>query len=724
MKNIIFLFLTVFFGVLSFILTGMLNEIVSYIGFGAGFVSIMFFVVFIKKAMPVKKPGDKQGESIAGGEETEKDKDYPADAGKKPGEEGGGKMKKLLGFAVVLLFAAEAAAASKNYIKYGNYYYSKGRYKKAIRYYSAVLKKNPRNLPVMKYCAFAYMKSGYKERAAEYFERIYELTKNKKYLSYARKMRSTGQNEKKGKGDYVWKGGTARVYGMGKPQVCLPDASNANDLYEAGFTAALVSRPRKNVIYAEPGIYNFGVTTESETDIMGFTSTTTTNLSSTGFGLSAAGGPGISSVCWINKDLAVAVKPVVFTQPVSIDYTVSSSLDSTSTNGEGSPGVFSGEAGVMYRVNRDISAGFMLGYDSGSLDYNIPDTGTGFSREENISLSKPLYFLSGMYKTGFMEYDLGFSLGFGVKGGGAPFYFSAFSENPNSFTAMFEESYPLDRYSVNIKSVQEAGGNISETETNISMGGFDIMAGAEVKSGKTEAALKANVIAGMSGTRESETTITDSGGSVIGTTVTDKYGAYKNGGGIEFSSRARRYFGPVILGSAADYRNISIEQYDSADDTAATIITQNLFGLTIGCALDFIDNLLVPVEFFIRNTGMNSSEGDTGSKEETSFWGARAGGEYKLSKDIAVRAGVDYSGGGTTYETDSGSTVTTTPYGTEDNPGLSIIGISAGGGYDFGEVRLNAALRYESTSRSPLSEDINEYSQSEIYFLTGVFIYL
>ncbi len=88
MKNIILLFFVFFFAVLSFVLTGMLNEIVSYIGFGAGFVSIMFFTVFMKRVMPVKKINDKQEPAPV--DDKERESAGPEDIEKKSGEKGEG----------------------------------------------------------------------------------------------------------------------------------------------------------------------------------------------------------------------------------------------------------------------------------------------------------------------------------------------------------------------------------------------------------------------------------------------------------------------------------------------------------------------------------------------------------------------------------------------------------------------------------------------------------
>ncbi len=375
------------------------------------------------------------------------------------------------------------------------------------------------------------------------------------------------------------------------------------------------------------------------------------------------------------------------------------------------------EAEYAKKINENISIGALAGYGTHrSSASDFPEAGQ--KRENNFS--KFQYLASATYMLPLPGSSYYISAAAGNKSGYNIHEMPSFraidtmyQQSGNSFFeqagAIQESPFVYNHYNRDSVFTYEDSMNKTEIKNSLNMStfGFSIGTGIE-KYGESEAAGSFSVYPVISGKMSEETVTTALDTEESYSTEAESYECIRDGIEIVMRSMGRYYFDAFIIGLKLDYLNTDYKIYNSADDEYPDDINMNFLNVSAGTALRFIENIMMPVEFFILS-GSRKSTGGFETKTEIFEAGCRAGAEYELNSSISLRGGGSFSS----------RTVSTgnEPAGTAENQAQNKAAFSLGAGYGSENMEIGASLGYNIIMLSPSDGVITDYSDNEAVFV-------
>jgi hypothetical protein len=490
-------------------------------------------------------------------------------------------------------------------------------------------------------------------------------------------------------GEYYY-GGSARMAALGGMQIVVPDITNTLDLYDAGFAAGAVFRPRKNMVYLSPE-FNYYPDRWQYQDSQSKTS---------GFQLASnlRDEPAGGIFVWLSDESAVIFKPYFLMDASANSGTKLFNL------------LYAGDLEFAQKIFDIFSFGASAGYESYILDNKQPDP--YITLEDKETMSRFEYALSGACELKNSGYSLTFALSAGRKGNVYPFLtgYDAYDYKMAAFPignfvsspdAVFFNNNDFNIYLKEFIFNPEL--EITELYSFYKSNSFDLDGAVGFKvPEKFEIIFSGGPLLGMRWEQTSGYTLTTD--MLPGNTMTTRtdFGGQRdayNGNGAHLSLGTRYITGNITLGCRAnflymDYNTDTHTPGESPNDDRF-INFQGAAGMSI--KLSSID---LPFEIALKQEFFEVKQASGDYIYHSDIECIRGGIEYSLSDLCVLRGGADFSIGESMTNIFAGNWFD-----------CNRAGINAGIGFKIGEYELNAALRYAYIYRVKTARDIfNEIS--------------
>lgn len=590
-------------------------------------------------------------------------------------------MKKFFVLTVMVLLIVpflSAETAGGKWVKYAGALYKKARYADAVNAYSKALTINPKDTRAITGMGYCYAAMGDYKSAIVYLKRAYDLTMSPGLNNYIYKL------EQKLKGaprpDSL-SGGAARLAALGGPIAVLPDSAAMMDLYSDGFVSSYALRPLKSMIdmtlqggfvHSKSVMDNFNQDTQESDYYSVFSDYKEKDM---------------GQVRWIGDSSVIILRPCSGIETGSYK-------DSDNTGWSDENKLFgyllSGELRYAQRVGNNFSFGGLFGYSR----HTSEDTGTDPATKNDSYYYKFDYEASASYALIFNKLTIDLS----VSGGkNTPELINNLIQIPSlnpfqSLQALFYNLYTEENYYMNETSTYKY-----ESRSYTDMSGMNIGAGLSVALPDVlEAMVSAKVVSGLKGEYHGydEDTLLLTGDKIR----TDHIAYERIAGGSEtfISFKGRYYLGFLIFGVSGRLINADIDFRNSSFSTPYKIKI-DAAEIAGGLTLKLGNGLLIPIEPFMQ-TGIYKENDGAAADNLLDIKGIRAGVELKTGDNSRLRAGVDYSSGGT--QIDAGW-INSGPIGTDTNPVTNVLGLNAGFGISGESGEFNLAIRWEDYSKTP-----------------------
>jgi hypothetical protein len=509
-------------------------------------------------------------------------------------------------------------------------------------------------------------------------------------------------------------GGPARTIAMGGQQL-VPDISNTFDLYDSGFAANILSRPKKSAINIYPQVYITSKKrvrdniSESTNEISGF-------LAGTGAYDEANNG----IVLWLSDDSVITIKP--YLSVASIDDKRSSNSSDPYTRSYLTP-FLAGEVEYAFKIGDTLGMAALLGYSRDGLymsrDYDL-DT-------YELSFDKLNFQVSMSFLPGRENNDWSFGLSVGNKTEILRIDMLDFSMNPDMIELMYM-AFPLTLNSIQGNDYSDY--TLTEEWYSIDHNAFGVLTafGAHYKGeGATEFLAKLGVIAGytLNTTYENKTKVKATG---VETTDKESYTRNEGGLGLDTSLVWRGDLGAVIPGISVDYRTISFDTKNSSGNVTSNESYSKL-QTDMGVSFRLGESVMIPLEFMYDNMLMIDREPynkDNYYMQYFISYGGKLGTEIGINDGMAIRFGFDYTVFGSHSIEYIGGEIDdqSNPMGTDENRNMTVLGLNLGMGFKGDASETNIGLRFEGNGDYPTNDEYKEKSDMNFKIYSDIKFFL
>ncbi len=613
-------------------------------------------------------------------------------------------MKKNAIIIILFMFSISLFGISeKTYMENGSKLYAQKKYSAAFTAFEGAASLNPKNAAAFMYMGYCRLAMKDRAGAAQYLEKSYEIKKSPALKKYIDSLKPRGAA---GGGAYYYNGSYSRMAALGAPELTLRDASSAFDMYGGtGFASGLVLRPRKNLASAITGYFSAWSKSVSSPPI-----DSTFELGGGGFPLSADPVRNYSAVTyWLTNSDVLNLK--LFYMNVGLATKMSGGGFSTEVKAPAN--VLMTQVEYSRLIFRGFSAGVYAGYNGGWFD-EIGDlafgalTKTETSQIEwglSASYVPELAASAGKVTAGLMVSD---KSSLAPWPGASMTLYSAPSVNS-------AQTY-IDLRNIKVTDTYEMMGFHVATVTDIAASGVNVSLAGAYEKDNLELLAGFGMTAGIGGKSTSKRTVTTISTGASTTTDLPAYSPAKDGSLMNFGVKGRYRFGIFTLGLGVQLGGAGYKYFSSSTDTDPTTISLGYLGIAAGTTMNLSESLLIPVEFKFENNGQGAKYTGGESTDDKSTIKASAGCEYKLSRELALRAGLSFS---TTSEKTKAGGVSGPAPGTADNPNQNDLTITLGAGYAMGKIQLDGLIGYTSIMSSPLPDGVDSMSAGNIQLLVG-----
>jgi hypothetical protein len=473
-----------------------------------------------------------------------------------------------------------------------------------------------------------------------------------------------------------WDGGPARLQSMGGEQIAVADESTAPDLYNAGFTSSIFTRPAASFIALYPEIDAFIYRTEN-------LSGNISDLQELGIGTGHTTAANDGLQFFLSPDSVLIIKPV-------LDLAYGKETDYNNYGYRNFlPGGTLSYAQKFGRIAASLTAGYLWeDYFQSENDASRNDT----------YVEKLAYEISASI---LPESEGGWTYGLSVGNitTVVPVYMTNFDFSIYNGNAS-QEFGLLQLFNVSTYSFEDNGATTDENYSDDITTGLKIDLGAANGSlGSSQFDIKAGAVVGMSITeKDKEVVTTKSTGNKV-TTNSPDLKIMTDGYGFNGTAALRTEMGSVSFGiKASDIFVAGKTNGGNSWFSQASASAGPSFG-TKQC--------LVPVELFYEEF-RTDSKSSTSENEMVSYnFGIRAGNEIAINDSMTARYGIDYAslGAHQLHKTNGVTTFESDATGSNDNPWEMQIGYNAGMGFKSSSSELNIGVRVEPQWDSPKSSD-------------------
>lgn len=502
-------------------------------------------------------------------------------------------------------------------------------------------------------------------------------------------------------------GGPARTAALGGQEIALPDSTSVLDLYENGFSAAIFTRPQKNIIEATP-LFNKTFRNYKGTGAADWRYRT----QDIGFGTLAD-----SVLVWFSPDMALAIRPMAAFDTEKKQNTGPSSEEKTTSNNT----EIAGEAELAKKFG-PFALAAAAGYSGMSSLWKQDNLPVGKS-ESTVTLYKIFYQATAAF---FLPADkdakLTAALSFGNRTG--------FDVIPRTQLEFFRyngeitwmESMYLLFYNYHRDSLNEDAVSRSEYSGGDTVLGFRADAAAAYEDKSTQLLAQYGLIFGVKDRRDYINTFTNliMDMKSIDNPLPDTQAG--NGVGYTLDLKARKDFGPFIASAKFSMQTVNAQPGEGNSVSFDIYNHKTAAGFSIKVSKE----TLIPLEFVNETLGFAENNMIDRYSYELFSNGVKAGIEQGLGNGLTLRAGIDYTTGGNKMEYfENGELVDSSgSKGTPSDPYLVQTGYNLGAGFVAGQVETNLNLRYLTLDEAPLDNNHSDFYSNGLQVLANVRILL